>query len=201
MNRAIVDKRRHDKREADGKSLGGLGFQVHNAVRILEIVVKFRNKAVQIAGQKEGSGSFNLAQVCNLYDYATKNWRYVNDPATLDYVAKASESIQTQQSDDCDDFAVLIGSLILAVGGDVRINYAYDANSGHSFAEVKLGDYIDESGVTEYITLRYKVSATEVHIRDGWLNLDWFDQPKCPGGTFFDWYSIQTFYILEHRFE
>jgi len=39
-------------------------------------------------------GNFNLAQVCNLFDFCYEGWHYVNDPASMEYLAKASETIE-----------------------------------------------------------------------------------------------------------
>ena len=45
------------------------------------------------------------------------NWVYVNDPAGTDYYAKASESLRLLRG-DCDDYAILMASLIESIGGD-----------------------------------------------------------------------------------
>ncbi len=160
---------------------------------------KLRNFAVQIAGKDPGN--FNLAQVCDLFDHCYKNWKYVNDPATTEYLAKASETIENNLNGDCDDFAVMLCSSILAVGGEARINYAWGEEGGHAFTEVNLGKTPSEE-VIQYITDRYynlKVFGGELNgkqDKDGnlWLNLDWF--AENPGGEYFNYKIGYTFYIL-----
>ncbi len=122
-----------------------------------------RNAAVQEAAKNRSIGSFNLGQTCNIFDYASKNWKYIDDPGVAEYVAKASETIQNGRHGDCDDFAVLLYSMIAAVGGDCRINYACNYWDGcHAYAEVFLGygDNLDE--IVEYLSF-----AT------GFLNTKW----------------------------
>ena len=49
-----------------------------------------RNKAVQIAGQNEGT--YNLGQVCNIFDFCYNNWKYVNDPRSSEIIEYASNT-------------------------------------------------------------------------------------------------------------
>ena len=57
-----------------------------------------RSFSVQLAS--EYPGEYNLAQVCNIYDYIRNNWKYVNDPRGLEYFEKASITIQNGLSGD-----------------------------------------------------------------------------------------------------
>ena len=160
---------------------------------------KVRNFAVQIAGKDPGN--FNLAQICDLFDHLYKNGKYVNDPATTEYLAKASETIDNNLNGDCDDFAVMLCSVILSVGGEARINYAWGEDGGHAFTEVNLGK-TNQQEVIDFITNRYyhlKVFGGNLNGKydnEGnlWLNLDWF--AENPGGTYFDYKIGYTFYIL-----
>lgn len=154
-----------------------------------------RNTTVSIAGQN--SGTYNLGQICDIFDYCYRNWHYVNDPVTNEIVEYASNTIQNGLNGDCDDFAVLICSMILSIGGEARINFAYGPSGGHAFTEVNIG----QTDVQEYISKRYK----EVYNNDGiwtrldnegnhWLNLDWF--ASHPGGNYFDFTRGTTYYII-----
>jgi hypothetical protein len=156
-----------------------------------------RNKAVQIAGQNEGT--YNLGQVCDIFDYCYNNWKYVNDPNGNEIVEYASNTISNGLNGDCDDFAVLISSMVLAIGGEARINYAYDADSGHAFTEVNIG----HTRIEEYISKRYRkvydnsgIWSRTDNEGNSWLNLDWF--AKHPGGQYFDFTHGTTFYILQN---
>jgi hypothetical protein len=160
-----------------------------------------RNYAVQIAGKHPGN--FNIGQVCDIFDHCYKNWKYVNDPSTVEYISKASETIENDLNGDCDDFAVLMCSLILSVGGEARVNYAWGPDGGHAFTEVNLGDIEDET-VLKYIKDRYvslyfygnDLNARRDKQGNIWLNLDWF--AENPGGEYFDFDIGYTFYILQN---
>ena len=158
-----------------------------------------RNLAVKIAGKSQGE--FNIGQICNIFDYCYDNWKYVNDPPTEEYNSKASESIENGFNGDCDDFAVLMCSMIIAVGGEARINYAYSNESGHAFTEVNIG-YTDENQIVSYLQTRYRNDYDINNIwkrkdsnGNNWLNLDW--QSKHPGGQYFKYNNGTCFYVLQ----
>lgn len=171
-----------------------------------------RNFAAQLAGQHPGE--FNIAQVCDIYDYYKKNWKYVNDPQIRDnggkdYYAFASETIQNNLNGDCDDFAILICSSILAIGGEARLNTACDkkGSSCHAWAEVNIGT-VDINEINRYLSIRYNIPGLKAQCRhkgrrDGdnkWLNLDWFSTTigngkYHPGGKYFDIGYGSTYYV------
>ena len=155
-----------------------------------------RNSAVSIAGQD--AGSYNLGQICDIFDHCYNNWKYVNDPKGNEIVEYASNTISNGLNGDCDDFAVLVCSMVLSIGGEARINFAYGQNGGHAFTEVNIG----KTEIEEYISKRYKSvydnsgiwSRTDKQ-GNNWLNLDWF--AKHPGGKYFDYTHGTTFYIIQ----
>ncbi len=158
-----------------------------------------RNLAVSIAGQHEGD--FNLGQICDIFDHCYKNWKYVNDPAQQEIIELASLSIKNGFNGDCDDFAVLTTSLLLAIGGEARINYAYTNEKGHAFTEVNLGK-TNKKEIEAYLQARYKsqieentIWAREDNFGNYWLNLDWF--ATYPGGKYIDYTNGTSFYILQ----
>lgn len=161
-----------------------------------------RNKAVTVAGGHPGY--FNLGQVCDLYDYANEKWGYVNDPVAQEYVAKASESITNGTNGDCDDYAVLLASMVVAIGGEARISYVYDYNSGHAFTEVLVGpDASINSACHEYLSARYGAEYLPGFRQDEngqyWMNLDWFSD--YPAGEYFNYDHGTRFDILREQFE
>lgn len=131
-------------------------------------------------------GPYNPGQICEIFDYCYNKWRYVNDPKDKEYVASASESIEGSLVGDCDDFAVLMASCILAVGGRVCINTGQTETSGHAFTEVDISQF-DESSVLNTIKShfsQYNITSLATR-RDGdrlWMNLDW--QAAYPGGRY-----------------
>jgi len=160
-----------------------------------------RNTAIQIAANNPGP--YNIGQLCDLFDYTLKNWTYINDPIMFNYVAKASESIEQNYTGDCDDFAVLIGSMIMSIGGEVRLNYAWNDSAGHAFVEANLGR-IPLSSIKHYIRQRYWLNFNEtVYLRrdlktqNVWLNMDWF--AKHPGGPYYGHdHGIRFFIAYRH---
>lgn len=160
-----------------------------------------RNFAVGVAGVD--AGNFNLAQVCNLFDFCYEGWHYVNDPASMEYLAKASETVENGLNGDCDDFAVLLCALIHSVGGEARVNYAWGPDGGHAFTEVNLGK-TNKDDVISYIQSRYpKMIYFRENLngkidKDGntWLNLDWW--AEHPGGPYFEYNIGYTFYITQN---
>ncbi|MBR5105710.1 MAG: hypothetical protein IKU93_04650 [Alistipes sp.] len=133
-------------------------------------------------------GPFNPRQICEIYAYCNRKWSYVNDPADSEYVARASESISCSLVGDCDDFAVLMASCILAIGGRPCINTGVNSQGGHAFAEVDIAQF-NELEVLEVVREffpAYDVEKLNCR-RDGehnWLNLDW--QSPFPGGDYYD---------------
>lgn len=157
-----------------------------------------RNIGVILAGNSQGE--FNLGQICEIWDYSRKKWRYVNDPVTS-FVSSASNTIKADYSGDCDDFAVLICSLLISIGGEARINYAVNTESGHAFTEVNIGK-TDLAKIENYIEKKYNITFSQNNKinyrldREGnrWLNLDWFS--RYPGGEYFNFTSGTSYYVL-----
>lgn len=137
-------------------------------------------------------GEFSIEQVCEIYDYCRGKWRYVNDPKGQDYEAKASETIAASLTGDCDDYAILMASCLLACGGDVCIVYANGSNGCHAYAEVDVNSFKKNKSlqyVNEVIAERFAVyepgsAKVREHDEHIWLNLDW--QASYPGGPFFE---------------
>ena len=157
---------------------------------------RLRNKAVSIAGKH--AGSYNLGQFCDIFDHCYNNWKYVNDPKGNEIIEYASNTISNGLNGDCDDFAVLVCSMVLSIGGEARINFAYGQNGAHAFTEVNIG----KTEVGDYISKRYERVYDSSGIwtrtdKDGnkWLNIDWF--AKHPGGKYFDYTHGTTFYIIQ----
>jgi len=159
-----------------------------------------RNTAVKLAGHSPGA--FNIGQVCDIFDFCYNKWKYVNDPLGIEYFADASETLLNGLNGDCDDFAILICSLILAIGGEATISFAYGEEGGHAFAEVNIG-YSDINKIAEYLRIRYNTKS-EIWYRtdkqgNKWLNLDWW--AKHPGGKYFNYKNGTRFYIIQNYCE
>lgn len=157
-----------------------------------------RNNAVALVSISPGT--FNLGQICDIFDFCYENWSYVNDPIARDYYAKASETLKNGLNGDCDDFAILVCSMILAIGGESRIGFAYKDDDGHAFAEVNIGRTSREE-VEKYLLARYG-NAELNHKEEGedwWLNLDWWGQ--YPGAKYWDYQKGTCFNIIRNIYK
>jgi len=177
-------------------TLNGKKFRIVAACDYKNNTVK--NKAANVTSQS--TGSFNLAQVCDLFDYCFNNWHYVNDPS-FETFQSASTSINNGLRGDCEDFAILLSSMLISLGGDARITTAYkDSSSGHAYAEINLGR-ANMQDVANYIAARYKKEWTgNIHYRvdsykNCWLNLDW--STRHPGGEYYSGKTGTRYFILD----
>lgn len=158
-----------------------------------------RTEAVKVASKN--AGSLNLGQICDIFDYCYDNWRYVNDPQKREYYEYASRTIKNGLRGDCDDFAILTCSMLLAIGADARLTFAQGKKGGHAYTEVNLGK-ADINTCADYIKARYsdKWSGQIWTKKDSegnrWLNMDWW--AKHPGGEYFSAKSGTVFYILDN---
>jgi hypothetical protein len=154
-----------------------------------------RQFAANIAGQYPGS--YNINQVCAIYDEIMGRWNYVSDPHNNEYFASASESILNGFNGDCDDFAVLMASSIRSIGGDTRIGVGCNNSGCHAWAEVKIDDdmgsnisFIKTEIVDYYRGKGVRIQENDIYIKkDGdnyWLNLDWQGYPKHAGNKPFE---------------
>lgn len=145
-------------------------------------------------------GKYNIAQVCQIYSYLVKNWKYVNDSDKMENFRSASRSINNDFSGDCDDFAILMAAMIESIGGDARISFAYNGNDGHAFTEVyATKNEQDMEQLEIMINKLYGSYWNEIHYTtdiDGkcWLNLDWFGEQKLPGGEYFNFNKRTIYY-------
>lgn len=156
-----------------------------------------RNNAVALVSMSPGQ--FNLGQICDIFDFCYQNWSYVNDPLSSEYFAKASETLKNGLNGDCDDFAILLCSMIISIGGEARISFAYNDNDGHAFTEVNIGT-TDRKAVENYLKARYGYNELW-HKNDGdnwWLNLDW--QGACPGAKYWNYNRGMCFNIIRNTY-
>ncbi|VVB66807.1 Uncharacterised protein [uncultured archaeon] len=146
-----------------------------------------------------------IGQVTSIYDYLVngndviRGWCYVSDP-NPEYFAYANFSLALGNENgctgvgDCDDFAIVMASLIEAIGYNARINSGYNQEFGHAYTEVYLGkkDTPDLEAVMRWLYNDYARDIC-VHINEDsdevWLNLDWIEDSTellHPGGPFFE---------------
>ncbi|MBP2134146.1 hypothetical protein J2128_002112 [Methanomicrobium sp. W14] len=140
---------------------------------------------------KEHGGNYNIEQICDMWEKIDGQWTYVNDPKGDEYYSPASRTINLSLKGDCDDFAIVMASSLLAIGGTPRVILASNKNkAGHAYAEVyiaknkkglqKIGNYICKRYNCKKIA--YRTSEKNGQTRY-WLNLDW--SSKHPGGPYY----------------
>ncbi len=166
-----------------------------------------RNTAARIAAADEGT--FRVEQVARIWSHVRGEWRYVNDPRGDEYFAKASETIDNEYIGDCDDFAIVLVSMVTAIGGNARLVMMDGPQGGHAYAEVCLPE--DSDTVRSRLSTHYRRNrdrnvgrqrVSSIHYRPGmsapapegndvpvavgecqvWLNLDW--NAGVPGGAY-----------------
>ncbi|MDD4651254.1 MAG: transglutaminase domain-containing protein [Methanothrix sp.] len=158
-----------------------------------------RNKAVEIAS--DAPGPLNVDQICHIYKYIMDNWEYVPDPRGIDYISSGQNTIELSEkiaarqnrsvagAGDCDDYSVLMASLIEAIGGATRVVLAYGGDEGHAYTEVYLGEIDSNStrAILSWLKNKYDCELVYGHLeeenRTFWLNLDW--NSTHPGGPLF----------------
>jgi hypothetical protein len=154
---------------------------------------------------REHSGKYNIAQICDMWEKLYKRWTYVNDPNGFNYYSPASRTINLGLKGDCDDFAILTASSIQAIGGASRIIIASNTGGGgHAYAEVYISSSkSDLQSVADYICQRYKCKSIAYRTTNEggqtryWLNLDW--QAKHPGGPYYQ-NSGETIAIYPNKY-
>ncbi len=164
-----------------------------------------RKYALNLASKN--SGSYNLRQVFTIYDDLINKWQYVNDPKANELISKASFSIDTGFKGDCDDYAVVMSSLIQAIGGKTRIVNGFNNKSSHAYTEILIGDLEKKQETSYLLHKRYgrnHPNGLVIHYSKDekgqyWLNLDWTS--KYPGGPYFSSNSQIIFYTQEGKYE
>ncbi len=151
-----------------------------------------RNTAVKIAARKEGP--FHVEQVAEIWGAVREKWRYVNDPEGREYFATTKETIENGYVGDCDDFAIALTTMVIAIGGKARVVLMDGPRGGHAYAEACVEG--EPSKVATALFKHYKnrfkryltagtpkvISYRSSEECPIWLNLDW--NSAVPGGPY-----------------
>jgi tetratricopeptide (TPR) repeat protein len=160
-----------------------------------------RHKTKMLAAMYPGDR--NVDQICSLFQYmreggtSEKGWSYVNGPRGIHPPCFPNDTLKVGEAKgysgvgDCNDFAVLMSTLIESLGGTTRIILTYnkDMNDGHAYAEVYLGkaDEDQVANILNWLKHRYGRDKVFGHInsttKEVWMNLDW--SADYPGGPFY----------------
>lgn len=127
-----------------------------------------RNAADEVA--RVYPGTYNIYQICAIFDNVKDKIKYVSDPRGHDFWAPADTTLNVGAG-DCDDKAILLSSMLEAVGGTTRI-YLTDT---HAFAAVYIGS---GTGATDAATRGVRAYYGNVDVNfitdkyGSWLMLD-----------------------------
>lgn len=168
-------------------------IRVHSVGRLLDALDAShpltRNAAAALAS--EDAGPFSVEQVAAIWSHVKGEWRYVNDPRTDEYFAKASESIANNYVGDCDDFSIVLSAMVSSIGGEARVVMMDGPEGGHAYAEACVNqapDTVAARLAKYYRKQRGKhLKVERIHFRSSpdcpvWLNLDW--NANVPGGAY-----------------
>ncbi len=170
-----------------------------------------REKGCNLTLDYPGDGT--ISQICSIYNYMVGNWSYLPDPRGFEVFQYSNESLKLGSGKysgqgDCDDFSILLASLIESIGCTSRIVLAYGPDGGHAYTEVYLGKTggteSDVGRMVSWLKKKYNVNEINTHMDlntgDVWLNLDWWRDPrgaKHPGGPFFKANSQVPIHVRE----
>ncbi|MBN1134431.1 MAG: transglutaminase family protein [Methanosarcinaceae archaeon] len=184
---------------------------IPHVVEITNIKVDSSNKEVrEIAANaaKTYPGKYNIYQVCALFDYTKENIQYISDPRGTDYWALPNETLNIGAG-DCDDYSILLSSLIEAIGGTTRI-YLTDT---HAFMAVYIGNDPDHINKIVEAIGKYYGSVPVHYTTDkygSWLMLDPTSSlyagdlpsgtaPTTDGWTYIDTTTVTTIDIFPDK--
>ena len=159
---------------------------------VISQAIEPENSLVQSYAQSAISpshkGDYSIQQLCDVYDKVYKKWVMVDTPVDIDNIAPASESVTTFKGNSAD-YAILMASLVEAIGGEARIIVAYDSNDDiHMYAEAYFADSEEDTQeLIDTMALHYGrlwVSWHYDYTGVCWINLD--RTAKHPGGDLFE---------------
>jgi hypothetical protein len=152
----------------------------NSAVRNFAVVISLKYFSDPYLYRRYGK----VIRYFSIFKEIKERWKYIQDPGRIEYYASARESI-IHLSGDCDDYAILMVSCIMAVGGEARIVRTI----GHVYPEVKI---CHKQDFVKYNLLIRQLFETESKGKDIfyhedeegyiWLNFDYTD--RYPGGKF-----------------
>jgi transglutaminase-like putative cysteine protease len=130
--------------------------------------VDVREQAVEVA--RLYPGAYNIYQVCALFDKVKERVKYVSDPRGNDIWEPANVTLKVGAG-DCEDQAILLSSMLEAVGGTTRV---YLTNT-HAFTAVYIGNKTSDVNASVKGIRAYYGNVDVNYMTDeygSWLMLD-----------------------------
>jgi hypothetical protein len=151
-------------------------------------------------------GAYNILQIAQAFEWVYSNIEYKTD-AGVDYWQSTDETL-ARMTGDCEDQAILLASIIMALGGNARINII----SEHAFPTV----FVLKSGIESIrssLSSYYGTALNVCFLNDSmgyWLVVDTTGSPYAGGlptlsspsnqtsyaGISFDWSFIDTDWLI-----
>ncbi len=125
--------------------------------KFVETDLAVREAAAQAISKHPGA--FSINQLLDIYDWVHTNVFYQNVPLDMYPPYYPSQTLATK-SGDCKNQAVLIASMVEAIGGSARVLLVPDCH--HAFAEVYIGTDIDSSIISSAIGSHYNTNGKGV---------------------------------------
>lgn len=114
------------------------------------------------------SGKFSIYQAAAAFDFVHWNVTYVNDPAGRDVWSPPKDTL-AKMSGDCEDHALLLSGLIMALNGTTRFHMEKD----HAFLSVYVGT--DIGAIRSALERYYNTALVIAYFQDKfgyWLAAD-----------------------------
>lgn len=115
------------------------------------------------------SGVYSIQAVADAFDWVRDHIVYADDPQ--DYWQSASETL-SWRTGDCEDYAILLASMIDEMGGNARVNVI----DGHAFPSVFVGTNASvEADIGEAISSHYGTQVPVYYLNDTtgyWMVVD-----------------------------
>jgi transglutaminase-like putative cysteine protease len=140
--------------------------------KIRSVVDPTYHEVVNLSRELAGGypGKFNIYQACAVFDYVHEDVKYFSDPtSTTNYWCTPEQTLKF--GGDCEDHSTLIGSMLISVGGSVRI-YMTDS---HAFLALYIGNTSNLDDVLEGIRSYYRTNVNIFYFSDelgNWLIVD-----------------------------
>ncbi|WP_440956320.1 transglutaminase-like domain-containing protein [Methanosarcina sp. Mfa9] len=147
----------------------------------------------RITGKDSG---YDIKDVCAVFDYVNGKWEYRYDKNS-EFFFGAAQTIRDGYEGDCDDYSIVMSTLMENMGFNTRIVTVRTETYGHAYPEIYIGDDQDTAyEILYYVYGRYSYAESiwysERDLEKGesqyWLNLDWSGSNGYlhPGGMYLE---------------
>lgn len=151
------------------------------------------SEVFNITGKTSG---YNIKDACDVFDYVNRHWKYRYE-GNADFFFGASQTINEGYKGDCDDYSIVMSSLLKSMGFNTRIVTVTNETSGHAYPELYIGSSKETTHkILRYLQVRYPYAEniwySNRELKGGelqyWLNFDWSGSNgyKHPGGVYFE---------------